>query len=271
MLDALVNGSRVRDQRHGVDLEERGLAYGDGVFETMSLRDGAIRFVADHLARLRLGCERLGIATPSAAILEGDLQTICVGRRTGIVKLIVTRGAGGRGYRATDTPATRIVLLYEGMDTSVGAAISIRWCDTRLSRNPQLAGIKHLNRLEHVLAQSEWRDPAIAEGLMADTEGEVVCATASNLFLVIDGVLATPDLRYAGVRGVMRKQVLATAQQLGIEIGERVIRPEDIASASELFLTNAVRGVRPVISLESRRWEIGPITRQLLRALESVR
>jgi len=81
---------------------------------------------------------------------------------------------------------------------------------------------------------------------MADTEGEVVCATAP-ICLSDRWRAATPDLRYAGVRGVMRKQVLATAQQLGIEIGERVIRPEDIASASELFLTNAVRGVRPVI------------------------
>jgi 4-amino-4-deoxychorismate lyase len=145
--------------------------------------------------------------------------------------------------------------------------IAVRWCTTRLARNQQLAGIKHLNRLEQVLAQNEWTDEQIAEGLMLDTESELISATASNLFMVCDGVLATPDLRFSGIRGVMREQVIGLAQQARIQIEERALRPDDLLGATEAFTTNAVRGIRPIVSLDDRRWPIGAVTKRLMTAL----
>lgn len=143
----------------------------------------------------------------------------------------------------------------------------VRWCETRLGRNTRLAGIKHLNRLEQVLAQQEWDDPRIAEGFMLDTEGELVCATSCNVFLVRDGVLRTPDLRFCGVAGVMRARVILAAAELGIAVVEEPLWPDDVATAQEVFITNAVRGIRAVVSLDTLSWSPGPITAQLAAQL----
>jgi 4-amino-4-deoxychorismate lyase len=269
MLAALLNGTPISKPQSALSIEERGLSYGDGVFETMLLHGGAVRLIEDHLNRLRTGCERLRIATPSDQSIRNDIQKLSQNSRDGIVKLIVTRGPGGRRYRAsTDLKISRIAMLYPKLEPA-SREIAVRWCDTRLARNPQLAGIKHLNRLEQVLAQNEWNNPSIAEGLMLDTEGEVVSATASNVFIVSDGVLSTPDLRFCGVRGVMRQFILRLAKNLGIETNECSLRPEDILSASEVFVTNAVRGIRSVTALGEQRWAVGSMTRRLLDAIEA--
>ncbi|HSN73136.1 MAG TPA: aminotransferase class IV, partial [Steroidobacteraceae bacterium] len=162
----------------------------------------------------------------------------------------------------------RILSIDETPVMNDGAPITVRWCSTQLGRNPGLAGIKHLNRLEQVLARAEWSDVSIAEGLMLDTEGEIVCGTSCNVFAVIDGSLTTPDLRYCGVAGVMRRQVLSVAAALGIAVNEAPLRPDELARASEVFVTNAIAGIRPVGRLAELEWPIGATTRRLARALE---
>ncbi len=269
MLAVLINGTTVNDAAHAISVEDRGLSYGDGLFETMRLHAGAVCFLNKHLARLQLGCQRLGIAMPQEVLLRQDIELLTRDHQEGIVKLIVTRGAGGRGYRAaTAIDATRIAMLYPVTNGNQRDGITVRWCATRLGRNPLLAGIKHLNRLEQVLAQNEWHDQRVAEGLLLDTEGELICATASNVFIVTDGVLSTPDLRFSGIRGVMRAAVVAAAGKENLVVEERALWPEDFLNASEVFLTNAVRGIRPVIALDERRWSVGPITTRLTVALK---
>jgi len=264
MFATLVNGVAVSDAAHAVSVDERGLSYGDGVFETMRVQAGRVRLIERHMARLRAGCERLGIAPPTEMHLRSDIAALIHGHHDGVIKLIVTRGAGGRGYRPLTTlSSTRIAIMYPPIATPSQPGITVRWCNTRLARNSQLAGIKHLNRLEQVMAQSEWSDQQIAEGLMLDTEGELICATSSNLFLVTDGVLATPDLRFSGVRGVMRDEVIKLALCDGITVEERPLRPEDLLNAAEAFITNAVRGIRPIVALDSQRWPIGALTLSL--------
>ena len=270
MLGALLNGRAVVDVQHALSVEERGFAYGHGLFETMTVREGRVRFVDDHFARLSDGCARLGIPMPSRQDLLADFSQLIEKSKDGVLKLIVSRGAGGRGYRPdVSLSVTRLALLYSKAQAE-SSAISVRWCNTRLSRNSQLAGIKHLNRLEQVLAQSEWSGTAIGEGLMLDTEGEVVCGTASNLFIVTGDILSTPDLRFSGVRGVMRLHVLKAARRLGIEVVERSLWPRDVESADEIFVTNAVRGIRTVASLESRQWPKSPMATRLSQTLEAM-
>jgi 4-amino-4-deoxychorismate lyase len=268
MIALLLNGESVADAAHAISAEERGLQYGDGVFETMLLRDGQVRYLEDHYARLRLGCERLGIASPDINIIESDIALILRVANEGVLKLIVTRGAGGRGYRSTKSlHPTRMLSLYSLGVADSTPGITARWCDTRLARNSQLAGIKHLNRIEQVLAQNEWHDASIAEGLMLDTEGELICATAANVFFFSDRTLVTPDLRFSGIRGVMRLQVLSMARLLKIDVEERSVWPQELASASEVFVTNAIRGLRPVLRLDAQTWQVGPVTQQLAAAL----
>lgn len=256
-LAILVNGSSPPDLGHAVAANDRGLHYGDGVFETALLDQGTVRFLDAHMNRLLTGCERLSIEPPNLEVLKSEIASVTTNLRSGVLKIIVTRGvAQSRGYRPEkSSAATRIVALYAAPnDPQPQQALQVKWCDTRLGRNARLAGIKHLNRLEHVLAQAEWRDSGIAEGLMMDTEGEVVCGTASNIFIVRDGTLLTPDLRFCGVRGVLRAQVLRAARELSIPVSEEPLWPDDVLHAQEVFVTNAVRGIRSVTQLDLARW-----------------
>jgi 4-amino-4-deoxychorismate lyase len=264
----LINGMTPTDPAHAIAAEDRGFQYGDGLFETALLKNGHVRFLDDHLSRLRDGCERLGIAAPDVDVLRAEIGRVTGSVNDGVLKIVISRGAGGRGYRpAADLQPTRVVALYETPSDLSTRPISLRWCETRLGRNARLAGIKHLNRLEQVLAQAEWRD-GFDEGLMLDTEGEVVCATASNVFIVRDQSLVTPDLRFSGVAGVMRAQVLRVAARLGLGMSEEPLWPHDIEAASEVFLTNAVRGIRPVATLGTLRWEKHPVTDKLRGVLK---
>jgi 4-amino-4-deoxychorismate lyase len=269
-LAILVNGSRPPDLGHAVAANDRGLHYGDGVFETALLQQGSVRFLDAHLERLLSGCERLSIEPPNLAVLRDEISTVTTSLRSGVLKLIVTRGvAQTRGYRP-EVPATptRIVALYAAPnDTEPHAPVQLRWCDTRLGRNARLAGIKHLNRLEHVLAQAEWRESAVAEGLMLDTEGELVCGTASNVFIVREGTLLTPDLRFCGVRGVVRAQVLRAARAMQLSVSEEPLWPDDLLNAQEVFVTNAVRGIRSVGQLDLARWTHFTMAKRLREAL----
>lgn len=266
-LVALVNGVAEAHLSHALALNDRGLHYGDGLFETMALVDGSVRFLDDHLRRLQLGCERLAISAPDEPVLRAEVERATARLRSAVVKLIVTRGVSGRGYQPDpDATPTRIVAVY-GAPETMKREIAVNWRQTRLGRNARLAGLKHLNRLEQVLAQAEPHDESIEEGLMLDTEGELVSGAASNVFIVRDGALATPDLRFCGVRGVMRERVLRAARELGVAATEEPLWPHDLEAAEEVFVTNAVRGIRSVIALGDQRWRSGAVTQRLREAL----
>ncbi len=260
-----LNGKPLSEAQSGLPLTNRGLHYGDGVFETMLWQSGKVRFFEAHWQRACEGCERLGIAPPSHAQLSADLDQLPCSDAPAIAKLLLIRAGTGRGYKPhPHSDAYRLLLLYPWSEAP--ETIRVQWCATRWSRNPQLAGLKHLNRLEQVLAQQEL-GAEIDEGLMLDGEGELISATSGNLFIVRDGVLHTSDLQWCGVRGVMRAQVIAKAAALGIAVEERALWPADLEVADEAFVTNALRGIRPIVSLGERAWIQGEITRQLQRAL----
>jgi 4-amino-4-deoxychorismate lyase len=268
-LAILVNGITPKNLTHALPANDRGFHYGDGLFETALLDQGVVRYLDAHLERLQRGCERLGITPPDRDQLRFEIGSVTSKLRSGVLKIVLSRGvANTRGYRPEQSPtATRVVALYAAPESPSEGAIEVRWCETRLGRNARLAGIKHLNRLEQVLAQAEWHDPTIGEGLMLDTEGELVCATASNVFLVRSGTLFTPDLRFCGVRGVMRAQVLRAATECGMAVSEEPLWPTDVEGADEMFVTNAVRGIRSVRVLGSLQWERFDCAQSLKAAL----
>jgi 4-amino-4-deoxychorismate lyase len=264
ILQSWIDGEPVLDADHALALSNRGLHYGDGIFETMFLQSGAVRFLETHLSRVEEGCRRLGMASPVAHILD-DLKQLPWMTQPLILKMLFVRGGAGRGYRAArGSDPLRLMMLYPW--SQAPATLRVQWCASRWSSNPQLAGLKHLNRLEQVLAQSELSD-AVDEGLMLDLEGKLISATSGNVFLLAQGKLRTPDLRLAGVRGVMRTETLAAARAIGIETEECTLWPQDLASADEVFVTNALRGIRSVVQLNERHWEPGPVANELQKRL----
>jgi 4-amino-4-deoxychorismate lyase len=241
-----------------IDHRDRGLQYGDGVFETMRIRRGRIRLLEHHLDRLMSGCTRLGIAAPAVRELRRELGAAAEGRREGVLKLIVTRGVSRlRGYRpAGDERCTRILTrhpLPPGAISSEGTPVRVRVCATQIGLSPSLAGLKTLNRLESVLARGEWRDARIWEGLMQDVDENIVCGTMSNLFVRRGSNLLTPVLDRCGVAGVMRRWVMETAGEIGLRAAERSIRWRDVREADEVFMSNAVVGLKSVAVIERGR------------------
>lgn len=250
--------------------EDRASAYGDGLFETMRAHGDALPWWPRHWARLSKAAARLKIALPGQAVLL-DAATDALRAAqlpASVLKLHVARAPGGRGY-APD--ATRVEgpwrVRVHALPATPGA-IDLRWCDTRLAIQPALAGIKHCNRLEQVLARLEWddlgddEDRSAFDGLMRSTRGDVVCAVSANVFVYVDGRWVTPCVDRCGVAGVMRGWVMET-----LDVAQRRVMPAQVEAAEAVFLTNAVRGILPVARIGTRRWMPHADVAALQRAL----
>ncbi|QJI30404.1 aminodeoxychorismate lyase [Pseudomonas sp. ADAK18] len=249
-----------------VPLKDRGLAYGDGLFETIAVKAGQPVLLDRHLQRLDEGCRRLAIVVDQS-LIRSELLAYAAVLGDGVLKLILTRGDSLRGYGINaGAPARRILqgsppAIYPEAHGSSG--IRLFPCVTRLSEQPLLAGLKHLNRLEQVIARSEWLDADHAEGLMLDMSGRVIEGVFSNLFLVRDGMLLTADLNRCGVAGVMRAELLAQARTLGIPVIVADVSFDQLQQADEVFVCNSVYGIWPVRGCGAMSWSVGPLTRKL--------
>jgi 4-amino-4-deoxychorismate lyase len=264
------------DGKHqtGVSPADRGLAYGDGLFETIAAPAGQIRLFDAHLNRLRSGCERLGFAAPDRSDIEQDIARLSPGPVSHVVKIIVTRGVGGRGYRppASVSP-TRIVGVFPWPDYPAERyreGIRAIYCRTRIGENSALAGLKHLCRLENVLAQQEVAAAGAHEGLMRSSRGHIVSGTMSNVFAVRDGALLTPRLDRCGIAGIMRNAVIEAAASLGIRCHERRVSAADLEAAGELFCCNSVLGIWPICVLGDVAFEVGTLTQSIMEYLAVV-
>jgi 4-amino-4-deoxychorismate lyase len=256
---------------------DRGLHFGDGVFETIACLHGRPRFLALHLERLANGCRALGFDPPAPQRLREEIERLAAGGERAIVKLIVTRGpATVRGYAVSGREqATRVAIRYPWpVEDPVlqQQGVSVRMAAMRLGENPALAGIKHCNRLEQILARAEPQAAVATEALMLSRSGKLVCGTMTNVFL-LDGPsqsprVRTPAIDLCGVAGVMRRVVLREATRDGMAATECDLWPGDLAAASEIFLTNARVGIWPVGRMEERTLLPGPVTRRLQSLLQ---
>lgn len=248
-----------------IDARDRGLNYGDGVFETLAILDGRPRFLDWHFERLAQGATCLGLPLPDFEQLRAEIAAVCPEPR-GVVKIIVTRGVGPRGYRPPSHPEpSRIVAAAPWPDwppTAWSEGVRLGWCRTRYGRNPALAGIKHLNRLEQVLARAEWEDASMDEGLMQDDRDQVISATQANLFARIDGQWMTPLLDECGVAGVMRRAFRSWSAEAGDPVVTRALPASELARATHLILTNALIGAWPVREISGRRLALDPAVSQ---------
>ncbi|MBM5572060.1 MULTISPECIES: aminodeoxychorismate lyase [Deefgea] len=250
----LVNGVLAES----LSLSDRAIQFGDGVFRTMKVTAGQIEFWSQHYGKLASDCARLGMTAPSEATLLADIAQLQPIDHS--IKIIVTRGESVRGYVTPgDIQPNRIVQkaalpVYPATIYTEGAVLRI--CKTRASWQPALAGVKHLNRLENVLARREWTDPNIFDGLMLDRDGYVVEGVMSNVFALIDGVWCTPTLNDAGVAGVYRDMLLLLNGFSDICTKEAKLTLAELYSASAIFVCNSLAACVPVRQIEQHRWPV---------------
>ena len=260
----LVNG----EPRETLPISDRGLQYGDGLFETIEIKNQRPVFLIEHLNRLEDGCRRLKIPFPAKKTLIEESDALC--RRTtgeAVLKIIVTSGSGGRGYRRPDImEATRILSLHPFPDYPAAYAskgVNLRTCRTPLGMNPALAGIKHLNRLEQVLARSEWDTSDVQEGLMLDSSGNAIEGTMTNLFFIRNRTVCTASLAECGIAGITRGIIMALARRHRLAVQELTCPPEQLYSADEVFVCNSIIGIWPVRQLDRHAFPVGPLTQQI--------
>ncbi|MFM1895072.1 MAG: hypothetical protein RLZZ385_146 [Pseudomonadota bacterium] len=260
-----------------VSANDRGLTYGDGAFETIRVANRRLVLWPGHRQRLIDTCNLLQIPLDMPA-LEADLVSVlAAAQENGVVKVMVTRGAGGRGYLpAASMQPTRIVQFHAlpADDTnSFRDGIHVVICRHRLATGGPLAGLKHLNRLEQVMASMEL-PVGCQEGIMLDASGAVIEGTRSNLFIVHGHQLWTPALDEAGVAGVMREYLISRFSEAGMKPVIRKLSLTDLLGADEVFMCNSVFGIWPVIALHEadrmHHWSLGPVTRNAIRYQDEI-
>jgi 4-amino-4-deoxychorismate lyase len=264
----LINGSF----DHTLSPFDRGFAYGDGVFRTFVMRDGMPDNWPFQYQKLVADCAVINIVCPSAELLMSDLQQLFLLDETAVAKIIVTRGEGERGY--TPPPVTmplRVLIksaLSQYPEENFSQGVQLQVCETRLASQPKLAGVKHLNRLENVLARMEWNDPTFAEGLMLDTNDDVIECTSANIFARFGDTLLTPQLHQCGVAGVTRQRIIDVAYTLSLKILVETFNLEKLLTADEVIICNSLYGAWQVKGILQRTWLPEPLAANIRSALK---
>ncbi len=272
----LVNGQPT----NSIEVTNRGIAYGDGLFETIRFQESEPILWNQHWRRMRMGCQALALNLPEG--MERDVLEQCrwlaeqYAQPIAVLKIILLRAGAGRGYRPAENAGIDSIVSISSLPVYARenylTGIDVKLCETRLANNPPLAGIKHLNRLEQILATREWSEPVYQEGLMMDTVGRVIEGTRSNVFFVNKDRILTPGLEDCGIKGVLREYLLRGIFEPGLQVSEGEIALEDLTGFQEAFVCNSLFGIWPVRSLELanntlQKWPVGKITHALQQML----
>ena len=236
-------------------LQDRASHFGDGLFETIAIRQGQPCLWQYHLNRLQQGCERLGLPAVNETALTAEVRQHCTPYPRAVLKLILSAGNIQRGYqRPAEVIPNRYLQSQPWPDHPLyhtDTPIQLQLCQTRLGSQPLLAGIKHLNRLEQVLARNEIQPPA-DEGVMLDQQGRVVEGIMSNLLLRCDGCYITPGIQDCGVAGVVRQIVLERAAQQAMPIQIETVSLQTLQQAEAVYIMNSLLGVRQIAAFDAQ-------------------
>jgi 4-amino-4-deoxychorismate lyase len=248
----------------------RALHYGDGVFRTCFIYKSQVLDLDEQCDLVTADAARLALAPVAVAQLAAEARRLAAGVDQGVLKILLLRGGEARGYGASGGTTDRLLRRYDAPSYRAACweqGVGVCRSPIALASQPALAGIKHLNRLEQVLASRDW-PPDADEALLADAAGRPICGTRTNLFRVGGGVLYTAPLDQCGVAGHLRRKVLALAPALGVEVRVQHGPWEELEAADEVFLTNSLVGIWPVARLDARRWVApGPVTRRFMERL----
>ena len=263
----LINGKYSNE----IVLSDRAIHYGDGLFETIAIQNKQILCFDTHLNRLEKGCKKLKIPIPNRDIIKNEISTLIETNDQAVIKIIVSRGQGGRGYKIPeDIEPTRIISLHPWPNYSRNYStlgIKTKVCNFRYAKNPALAGIKHLNRLEQILARSEWADNTISEGIVMDTNNFVIEGTMSNIFCIIGRTLHTPDLSLCGVEGIVREKIIDMADKVNFSVEIKNMSLEFLLNADEVFMCNSLIGIWPVNSINEKQFSSYQQTTKITNSL----
>jgi 4-amino-4-deoxychorismate lyase len=267
----LING----DFNQEISPLDRGFAYGDGIFRTMLIHNGQPDNWPLHYQKLVADCAVIGIVCPSAELLISDIHQLfsVTENQPEVAKIIITRGEGARGYAPSAiTNPTRVVIksaIPNYAPDIFEKGVSLHLCETRLPPQNKLAGIKHLNRLENVMARMEWSDESLFDGLMLDQQDGVIECTMSNIFVRFDDMLITPDLTACGVAGITRQRIIWFANMLRLKVEVKSLPFAKMAFADEVIICNSLFGAIAVSNIGYKKWPVQNLAKNIRDALKA--
>jgi 4-amino-4-deoxychorismate lyase len=251
----LVNGI----QQDYIDIESRGLAYGDGLFTTAKIQNGQIQYLTAHIERLSLGCNKLGITPPARDELIDQLNIVAKDYSLAVLKVIITAKRGGRGYaRSKNNSHDLIIMIYDyptHYNELVSTGLKLGLSKQQMGINPMLAGLKHLNRLEQVLLRQELSARDEDDLLVTNINNDVIEATSANVFFILDGKLHTPDMSQSGVKGIMRQAILQRYPETIV----KAFTLTELTNVQAMFICNCVMGVMPVAVFNGQVLSLAPV------------
>jgi len=252
--------------------DDRALHFGDGLFETLAIVNGEPCLWDRHFLRLKKGCEQLKITPPEQTLLQAESRQLCQNVERGVLKIIISAGHAERGYaRSKSTPVTRLLMTGDWPKAAPyknSEPVTLGLCEMRLGSQPYLAGIKHLNRIEQVMARKELATDYF-EGIMLNQKGLVIEGIMSNLLVQQDGKFVTPSIVDCGVDGVMRSLMLDIAKKNHVHINIEEVSLEQFRDADQIYVMNSLLGVRPVSCFEQREFQSNHITPEWLDAVNT--
>lgn len=261
--DIWVNGEKTDK----VSVLDRGFSYGDGIFTTIKVANSHCELLPQHIERLQQGLIKLSIASIDFENLFEDLTAKSKNLQNGVLKVIITRGQGKRGYSSVGCDSPTIVISASSVAPSYQQwqqeGVELGVSTIALGINPLTAGIKHLNRLEQILVKQQIDDNKWTDAVVLDCQGHVIETSMANIFLCKDNIVYTPCLTSSGVKGLMRQQVINYLDDNNIDIIEDRFKFGAIINADEIFITNCLMGVVPITGVDTTAFSIGKITSML--------
>ncbi|VAW52790.1 Aminodeoxychorismate lyase [hydrothermal vent metagenome] len=240
-------------------VHDRAIHYGDGLFETILWHNRKLYFWPQHYLRLKQSADKIKLACPEESLLIADIENLLSDAKSEqayAIKVIITRGTSLRGYQFDKKPMTTRIATISAIESDYSSLLSqhllsgdLTVCEQQVSINENLAGLKHLNRLENVLARNEStivKNSNVVDGLMLNAHQYVIECTTSNVFSVKDKILYTPKLNQSGVQGVMRDAIIAIAKNNNINVTLSDMTIEKIKSMDEVFITNSLIGMKAI-------------------------
>ncbi|WP_117233288.1 aminodeoxychorismate lyase [Vibrio maerlii] len=253
-------------QADSISLTDRSFQYGDGCFTTILVKAAEPQWLTFHIERMEACLKVLGIPVPCWAEVIQWLSKAAIDAPLSGLKLHISRGSGGRGYSPSGVMNPDITISafdypqhYHSIQSQ---GIELGLCEAKLGINPMLAGHKHNNRLEQILLKAEMDRVGLVDGVVLDIHDHVVETTMANLFWCKDKTIYTPSLEDCGVSGIVRRLIIQDAEQLGHKAVIGKFDLDHLANADEVFISNSILGVAPVIKVGQYQFRRGPMSRQ---------
>ncbi len=267
-----LNGQFVSEQAAMVPVTDRGLLYGDGLFETLRVFQGKPFRMAQHLERLSRGAEYIGIKCPyPPKQLQRFAEELIEKNQLpdSVLRLTLTRGSGERGYAPIGTDAPTVLMTLHPappVDAQVTPQCALITSSFRVPAADALSSFKTTNKLTQVMAQAEARTKGADEALLLNSNGEVAEAAAANFFWIYRDKVCTIPTGRGVLPGITRAVVLEICQTMNLVTNKRVIKPTALAECDALFLTQSVQGIVAVTSFDGEPVAQSPLVDQLHQA-----